>query len=122
MVVWRAKSDCSDFTSVVGWYKNATVYRYYNEFELANDDTKNYNFKAKAEDCILLPVNVRSRRTLWYVRRKGKKNGPSYGFGQANVWFASESDENIYLESYLNKIVNQIDNYDGENLMEVNYD
>lgn len=26
LVIWNAKDDCVDFTSVVGWYKHATVY------------------------------------------------------------------------------------------------
>jgi hypothetical protein len=118
LVVWCAKSDCLDFTSIVGWYKNATVFRYYNEVEFEDGYKQNYNIIAKAEDCVLLPVNVRSRRALWYVPRKGKKNGPSYGFGQANIWFANESDKNINLKNYLHKIINQINNYDGENLID----
>ena len=75
-------------------------------------------FLAKVEDCVLLPSNVRSRRMKWWVPRISRKNGPSYGFGQANVWFANEKD-NKSKEDYLNKIIGLIDNYDGENYMEV---
>ena len=118
LVIWCAKADYLDFTSIVGWYKNATVFRYYNEVEVGNGYIKNYNIIAKAEDCVLLPVNARSRRALWYAPRKGKKNGPSYGFGQANIWFANEVSENIYLKNYLDKIIEQIYNYSGDNLVE----
>lgn len=55
---------------------------------------------------------------MWWVPRISRKNGPSYGFGQANVWFANEKD-NKSKEDYLNKIIGLIDNYDGENYMEV---
>lgn len=32
LVVWCATTDLNE-TSIVGWYKNATVYRYYEEFK-----------------------------------------------------------------------------------------
>ncbi|MDU6339838.1 MAG: hypothetical protein E6583_00740 [Clostridium sp.] len=116
LVVWCAKGETNDFTSVVGWYKNATVYRYYQELEFSNGFIQDYNVLAKAKDCILLPLNVRSRRTMWWVPRVAKKNGPSYGFGQANVWFANEKN-NKAKNDYINKLVNQIKNYNGENYM-----
>lgn len=53
---------------------------------------------------------------MWWVPRVAKKNGPSYGFGQANVWFANEKG-NEAKDNYINKIVSQIYNYDGENYM-----
>ena len=116
LVIWCAKGETNDFTSVVGWYKNATVYRYYQEFEFHNGFIQDYNVLAKAENCVLLPPGVRSRKTLWWVPRVGKKNGPSYGFGQANVWFTNEKSNNA-MNKYINKIVNQINSYDGENYM-----
>lgn len=116
LVVWCAKGETNDFTSVVGWYKNASVYRNYQELEFENGFIQDYNILAKAEDCTLLPLNVRSRRTMWWVPRIAKKNGPSYGFGQANVWFANEKN-NISKNNYINKIISQIYNYDGENYM-----
>ncbi|WP_238860153.1 hypothetical protein [Clostridium sp. YIM B02569] len=85
LVIWCAKDDCVDFTSVVGWYKHATVYRNYETVAMDSEYYQNYNVMAKAQDCVLLPSGIRHRRTLWYVPRKGKKNSPSYGFGQANV-------------------------------------
>ncbi|MPQ44528.1 hypothetical protein [Clostridium tarantellae] len=116
LVIWCAKCPSNDFTSVVGWYKNATVYRYYQEVEIGSESIQAYNILAKAEYCVLLPTNIRSRRTMWWVPRVAKRNGPSYGFGQANVWFANEKD-NKGKENYLNKIIGLIDNYDGENYM-----
>ena len=115
LVIWCAKSDSADFTSVVGWYKNATVYRNYESVEFDDGWVQYYNITAKSKDCLLLPSGIRHRRTLWYVSRVGKRNGPSYGFGQANVWFVNNINENKSLNSYLEKIVNQIENYEGEN-------
>ena len=47
----------------------------------------------------------------WEVPRKS--NGWAYGFGRANVWYASEEDSR--LQDYLTRLVKQIDEYDGEN-------
>lgn len=76
---------------------------------------QNYIVMAKSEDCALLPSGVRHRRTLWYVPRKGKKNSRSYGFEQANVWFANSSKDNQNLNNYLKRIAEQIEGYYGEN-------
>lgn len=117
LVIWCAKSDYSDFISIVGWYNNATVFRHYNIMESEDGYKQYYNIYAKVKDCVLLPVNLRARRALWYVPKTGKKNSPSYGFGQSKVWFANDSSENINLKKYLEKIISQIDNYNGENLV-----
>lgn len=117
LVIWCAKDECVDFTSVVGWYKHATVYRYHQDVEFDSGYVQAHNVIAKAEDCVLLPKGIRHRRALWYVPRKGKKNGPSYGFGQANVWFANTLEDNQNLNNYLKKIVEQIEDYCGGNLV-----
>lgn len=116
LVIWCAKADTNNFTSVVGWYKNSTVYKDYKSAEFETGYIQYYNVIAKENDCILLPPKVRSRRTMWWVPRVSKKNGPSYGFGQANVWFANEKN-NEAKDRYLKKLIEQIDNYDGDNYM-----
>lgn len=109
-------------TYVVGWYKHATVYRYYETLEFfdENDGTfyQDYNAIALKENCVLLPRSVRRRSNLWRVPRKSSK--VSYGFGQANVWFASGRGENKNLDDFLCRIVKQIDEYQGENCIDVN--
>ncbi len=105
-------------TFIVGWYKNATVYRNYETFEFPSDNLEEtyhqyYNAIAKKDDCVLLPNNQRRRSNLWKVPRK--KKGNLYGFGQANVWFAQEQDNNEQLRNYLERICKQIERYDGEN-------
>lgn len=46
---------------------------------------------------------------LWHTPRK--RYTRSFGFGQANVWFASEETAKLFL----NKLVGNIENYKGEN-------
>lgn len=105
-------------TYVVGWYKHATVYRNYKVLRFPLEDTERYytqeyNAIAKKEDCVLLPRPVRRKANLWRVPRKSK--GVAYGFGQSNVWFAQGKEDNEYLHRFLDKIVKQIEEYDGEN-------
>ena len=68
----------------------------------------------KNEECVedvLLPVSERSRKIKWQLPRKS--NGWKFGFGRANVWYASEANEE--LKDYMKKLLYQIENYDGEN-------
>ncbi|MEN6462416.1 MAG: hypothetical protein ABFC94_13755 [Syntrophomonas sp.] len=107
LVVWCAKYD-DNRTVVVGWYKNATVYRCYKNEEFENGYTQSYNVIANAEDCVLIPRDTRNVH-IWQVPRK--KYTRSFGFGQANVWFANEETA----QQFINKLVSNIENYEGEN-------
>ena len=91
--------------------KHATVFRHYQEAVFAPEDIQYYNAIANSSDCVLLPAGIRSRKVQWEVPRKS--NGWAYGFGRANVWYASEEDSR--LQDYLTRLVKQIDEYDGEN-------
>lgn len=88
-----------------------TVFRHYQEAVFAPEDIQYYNAIANSSDCVLLPEGIRSRKVQWEVPRKS--NGWAYGFGRANVWYASEEDSR--LQDYLTRLVKQIDEYDGEN-------
>lgn len=105
-------------TYVVGWYQHATVYRNYQVMRFSGSEGNEYydqyyNIIAKKENCVLLPRSIRRKANAWRVPRKSK--GVSYGFGQANVWFAQGSHENIFLRQYLDKMTNQINEYHGDN-------
>ena len=91
LVVYCATHPAHNFTTVVGWYKHATVFREYQAAEV-NDFVQNYNAIAKVEDCVLLPVPIRSRRTMWNIPRRNC--GAAFGLGRSNVWFACGDEEN----------------------------
>ena len=57
---------------------------------------------------------LKSRKVQWEVPRKS--SGWAYGFGRANVWYASEEDSR--LQDYLTRLEKQINEYDGENWIE----
>ena len=105
-------------TYVVGWYKHATVYRNCKVMRFLSDTEEEYydqayNAIAKKEDCVLLPRGARRKANTWKVPRKSK--GVAYGFGQSNVWYAQGREQHNLLDQFLNRIVSQIENYDGEN-------
>jgi hypothetical protein len=118
LVIYCAKHPAHNFTTVVGWYNHATVYRYYQQMNFPSidpDDTEvyvqNYNIIAKARDCVLLPRRERSLYNRWSVPRK--TSGAAYGFGQSNIWFAQEDNE--LLRKYISQLIRQINEYDGIN-------
>lgn len=63
---------------------------------------------ADAGDCVLLPEGERNRRCWWVPRKRVTR---SFGFGQANVWFAEEESA----EDYVHALAEQIKRYQGEN-------
>jgi len=82
-------------TVIVGWYKNATVYRYSIDNKwLSNTHKKNkiswHRIKAKAIDATLLTID---QRTIKVPRSKG-------GMGTSLVWYADDPK----VSSWLTKI------------------
>ena len=118
LVIYCAKHPAHNFTTVVGWYNHATVYRYYQQMHFPSDNpedtelfVQNYNSIAKAKDCILLPRRERSLFNKWSVPRRN--SGAAYGFGQTNIWFAQEDSE--LLKKYIDQLLKQIKEYGGDN-------
>lgn len=105
LVIWVAKRNEGSKSTIVGWYKNATVARYYEWI----DDGWPFNIVAKVEDSVLLPLDKRHK-----VVPRACKEGYSYGMGQANVWFAKSDDEKA--EKYIQNMIEYINSYDGDNL------
>lgn len=95
-VVWTAGPE-SGGTVVVGWYKNATVYRNLQTIQHPNAlQTKNgitsYRVIAPQDEAVLLPVE---KRELIIPRAvKG-------GIGQSNVWFADKEESQEILNRVL---------------------
>ena len=106
LVVWCATTDLNE-TSVVGWYKNATVYRNYEEAEFESGYIQYYNVIAKKDDCVLLPQDVRHKH-IWDAPVAKKR---TYGFGQSLIWYAREEKA----QNYILKLVKNIDEYSGDN-------
>jgi hypothetical protein len=99
LVVWTATRP-EGGTVVVGWYKNATVYRFHQRFqrvpELQRENGINgYRIKAKISDATLLPIDQRTCEIPRQV--KG-------GMGQSNVWFAASSESKPIVKKVINLV------------------
>lgn len=106
LVVWVSLSNIWG-PVIVGWYKNATVYRKHQDvpFEaMQNRQLADHNFyNIRSNDVYLIPPKNRTFTV--------------YGFGQSNVWYGDEETNNKvieYIENYTNEYesrINYIDSY-----------
>jgi hypothetical protein len=108
LVIW-----CAEYidgrSTVIGWYGDASVGRYYDSIEFDEGFSQPYNIVDDAENCVLLPYDQRGN-LKWNVPTAGGGNC-SFGLSRANIWFASEPEA----KSFVDKIVGQIRSYKGEN-------
>lgn len=95
-VIWTAGPD-NGGTAVVGWYKNATVFRNQQKFKNPSQLQKkngldSYWISASASDATLLPIDKRS-----CMIPRGVKGG----FGQSNVWYAAAPESGSIVDKVL---------------------
>lgn len=103
-VVWCAKCPDENKTVIVGWYENATVYRYdqYLPITALTGIDRCYQFVTKAEDAYLIPED---KRTLEINR--ASQTGTGTGFGQMNYWFADSEHARLHV---IPEVLEYIDN------------
>lgn len=118
LVVWCAKLPESKHSVIVGWYKDATVYRNVNLLPYDKDTDRGlpefgywHNVVADKENCVLLPIEER-KKDKWRAYRK-RQNPNNFGFGQSNMWYAREESA----QQYVSDIIKQIEEYNGDNLV-----
>lgn len=105
LVVWVAKKPEISKNVIVGWYKNARIYRrskndfscstfgFYPDPERALD----YNIVSDAKDCFLLPEYMRT-----FIIPRAAKAGQGRGMGQSAIWYAdSDYAKNEFVPSVL---------------------
>ena len=105
-VIWVATDGKA--CKIVGWYKNAIMYRNYKNTigSIQNYDYLQYNFEADVKDCYLIPEEDRN-----FVVPRASKNGKGRGMGRSNIWYAESS----YAKSELiPNVLDYIDNYKGK--------
>lgn len=99
LVVWIASNDNGQY--VIGWYKNATVYK--KQQKIANDvmkyrdDKRCDDYNIFSQDATLLPTDKR----IFKIE----------GMGQAGVWYGSDEVNE--------KVLKYIENYDTQNEIEI---
>ena len=88
LIVWTAPLNGRFRRVVVGWYRNATVFREFKEFDRVppvheENELTGYRFKAKADDAQRLPIDSRT-----FGIKKGKKGH----MGHSNIWYADSEE------------------------------
>ena len=116
IVVFVSKSSRAKSMRVVGFYKNATVYRYPHFMEFENGYEQMYWFEAQKEDCVLLPYSTRFGSSDWFVPNSTAKE--DFGFGRSQVWYAASKGASKKELEYVEKMIQSIDSYQGENWVE----
>lgn len=103
LVVWVAKKGKEQNSKIVGWYKNATVYREFQEFNTLDNerDVVVFRVKTKAEDGVLL---IPTDRTFIMPRASKSKDG--VGMGRSNIWYADNDEAKPFIEKVV-KYINE---------------
>jgi hypothetical protein len=102
LVIWLARHPEERQTRIVGWYKNAKVYRDLQKPRLPgkrNEVNYSYNIEALVSDCILIPPDKRS----FTIPRGSESSG---GIGQSNVWYC-EGPKNQWIKKDALDFINQ---------------
>ncbi|MDO8729504.1 MAG: DUF3883 domain-containing protein [bacterium] len=114
LVIWFATNPIDRGQVVIGWYKNATVFK---SIQSPNDlpfrENCNYNIKARVENCVLLPISKR-KFPVGHDMKGEKKGNP----GQANAFYALDDkgrakDLTIPNNAWLTKLIEYVNDYDG---------
>lgn len=83
LVVWFARNPIGKGQVVIGWYKNATVFRsIQTPASLPRREEYDYNIQACTKDCVLLPISKR-RFPIGHDINGTRKGNP----GEANVFY-----------------------------------
>ena len=101
LVIWVAKNR-NGGTYIVGWYRDATVYSEFQNSKLKERQKYCYNIETKAENCVLLPADKRTKNVPRAQEQKGF-------IGQSNVWFADRDNQEV--KDYRKEVIDYISKY-----------
>lgn len=104
-VIWVANNPDKSGMKIIGWYKNARVYKGYTKppkntkrYKNNHDTVFEYNIEAKVSDSKLLSIDERN-----FSIPKAKQ--PGYGMGQSNIWYC-KGDKNEKIKKDVIKYIN----------------
>ena len=118
LVIWFATHPIDRGQVVIGWYNNATVYRYRqepNNMPLRNNG--GYYIKANVEDCVLLPISNR-RFPVGHETEKTRAGNP----GTANIFYVLDSQGEVKdltneNNEWIANLVNYVEDYNGHKIL-----
>ncbi len=76
-VIWTATCKAGEDRRVVGWYRNATAFRWPRQGLDGSRPDVSFYFSANASDCHLVPFDKRNCG-IEHVRKAGRGNGPGH--------------------------------------------
>lgn len=96
-VVWIARNPRTRRTVIVGWYKNAIIYKNKEHITLKRSEGNSvgYQIEARADDAILLPVDARTE-----LIPTAKTEG---NLGQSPVWYGKSESFNLAVLEYISR-------------------
>lgn len=113
LVVWVAKQAKTGKNVIVGWYKDAILYKYLQESYPYGGIGRDLYFSIEAanKDCFLLPESERK-----FEMPIAAVVGKDMGMGQSNIWYAESGyDKTIFIpkvlefmESYKHGFINTV--------------
>lgn len=107
LVVWTSTRQ-NGGTVIIGWYKNATVYRTCQKIHTPERNDYGYYVKARTEDCVLLTPDERT-----FIIPRKRENGNKKGLlGKSNIWYADSDDE--YIKNLRTEVIKYISDYQSK--------
>lgn len=97
LVIFCAKSPTINKTVIVGWYKDATIYRKRSKYK-----DRDFNFMTSKENAYLLNEEDRI-----FVIPRASSNKDRIGFGQSNTWYANKDNAT----EIVNEVVDYVNNF-----------
>jgi len=117
IVIFVSKAKESKTMRVVGFYKNATIFRYPRQMTIDDGYFQEYLCEARKENCVVLPYSTRFSDSKWYVPNSTVTYS-DFGFGRSNVWFGGGKGASIKEKEYVERMISSIESYQGENWIE----
>ena len=117
LVIWFATNPIGKGQVVIGWNNNAIVFRsIQSSNKLPLRENYSYNIKARAEDCILLPISKRKFSVGHNIEGERKGNP-----GQANAFYildnkGREKDFKASQNTWIPKLINYVKQYEGNRI------
>ncbi|HEY5561053.1 MAG TPA: hypothetical protein VIK72_04710 [Clostridiaceae bacterium] len=107
LIIWVATNDTNE-AKVIGWYKNATVYREEQGVQAFTNEKFDlyYRTEALSKDCYLIPEEERT-----FSIQRASQSGEGTGMGRTHVWYAQSTFAQTVL---IPKVIEYIDSYKGE--------
>lgn len=105
LVVMVAVAEAGRGQVVVGWYRDATVFD--DSYDRPGDRYGLFNFWARAQDAVLLPI----------ARRRWPAHKGAGGFGQANVFYLRDARGRPLDVPWARRVLKKIREYRGPNLL-----